>query len=384
MFLSVYLDNAATSFQKPDEVLEAVKDYMRHVGVSAGRGTYRKAQQAEEILNAARTALAELLGVDDASRIIFTSCATESINLALVGVLQRGDHVITSAMEHNAVWRTLKALERARVISISTVPHQEDGSMLVDRIPKLLRKNTRLFVTTHASNVSGTIMPISPLSRIAKRHGALLLVDAAQTAGSVVVDVKKMGIDMLAFTGHKGLMGPQGTGGLYIDRDIYLRPHRYGGSGLESALDHQPDSLPHRHEAGTVNGPGIAGLRDAVEFITGKGVENINQKETELLAYALDKFPRHEALHVYGPADPERRVGIVTFNIEGIRPEETAYFLDEMFEVMVRAGLHCSPQAHRVIGTYPEGAVRMSIGYFNTQQDIDALMDGIYMLLEQI
>lgn len=382
--VSVYLDNAATSHPKPEPVYRAVENYLQEVGVSAGRGSYRQAQQAEDIIWSARTNLAQLLGAEKPDRIIFTSCATDAVNLALFGLLGRWDHAIVGGMEHNSVWRTMHELRRRRGVRFSVIPHAEDGSMRIEQIPRLIRRNTRLIVSTHASNVAGTVMPVARLGQLAAEYNLLLVVDAAQTAGCLPIDVQKMGIDLLAFTGHKGLMGPQGTGGLYIREGIDVHPLLYGGTGTQSAWPHQPRALPHRFEAGTLNGPGIAGLGAALEFILQRGVKSIREHEGQLLDYTLRNLPDSQKLSLYGPGTVDRQVAIVSFNIEATTPEEVSYLLDEMFGVMTRAGLHCSPCAHRVLGTSDWGAVRASFGFFNTTEDVDALIEGIETILDEI
>ncbi len=375
--MSIYLDNSATSYPKPEVVHQAVGDFSRNVGVSSGRGAYQRALKADQIIYQTRSSLAQLFGIDDLTRIAFTFCATDSINLLLFGLLESGDHVIASAMEHNAVWRCLMALQRRGCIEVSTVPHDNSGNMLVEEIPEMVREDTRLIVSTSASNVTGTLMPVRKLGQIADDAGVLFLVDAAQTAGVLPMNVDESGIDMLAFTGHKGLLGPQGTGGFYVREGVNLRPVRYGGTGSESRLERQPDVLPDRFEAGTLNGPGLAGLGAGVDFILKQGVEQIFEKEKELLRHTLEKLSSLEKLTLYGPCDPDRQMAVLSFNIEGLRAEEVTYALDQKYGIMVRAGLHCSPMAHRVIGTIDRGAVRVSFGYFNTQEDVGTLTDAL-------
>jgi len=382
--MQVYLDNAATSYPKPEEVYEAVGRFMREIGVSSGRGAYRKALEADRIIYEARKSLAELFNIKDTKQMVFTSNATEALNLAMKGILSDGDHVITSQMEHNAVWRPLKRLERERGIEITQLPCLSDGSLEdPDPLSVAIRPNTKLVVITHASNVSGTIMPVEKIGKICSENGVPLLVDAAQTAGVLPIDVEAMNIDLLAFTGHKGLLGPQGTGGLYISEGIQLEPLKEGGTGGESILETQPDVLPDRYEAGTLNAAGLAGLRAAVRFILSQGLGNIRTREMKLTAYLLDKLRENDAIRIYGPQDAEKQVGVVSVNIANYQPEEIGYVLDEVYGVMVRTGLHCAPCAHRTIGTIERGTLRISLGYFNTEAEIDYTVQAIGQIAQR-
>lgn len=369
--VGIYMDNAATSFPKPEAVIEAMADFMRNVGASSGRGAYRKALEADKIVFRARQAVARLLGVADVSRVVFTANATESLNLAIKGLLSPGDHVVTTSMEHNAVWRPLKAVERTRGVTISQAPCAHDGTLDPVDIEAFLRPNTRLIVMTHASNVTGTLMPVAEAATIARARGIPLLVDCAQTAGVHPINVERLGLDLVAFTGHKGLMGPTGTGGLYIRGGLDLVPLKDGGTGGDSMLEHQPEWLPDRFEAGTLNVCGIAGLGAGVRFVLEEGVERIREKEAGLLRRLLDGLSEIPGLEVYGPRDPARQVAVVSLNVRGVPAEEVASRLDREYGIMVRAGLHCAPCAHRTIGTIQRGAVRISLGYFNTEGDVD-------------
>jgi len=372
MKTQIYLDNAATSYPKPEEVYEAVNRFMREIGVSSGRGAYRKALKADRVIYEARKSLAELFGVKDAKQIVFASNATEALNLAIKGILSQGDHVITSQIEHNAVWRPLKRLEREKGIEITQIPCLPDGSLeALESVKAAIKPNTSLMVFTHASNVSGTIMPIAEIGKICRESGIPLLVDAAQTAGALPVNVEDMNIDLLAFTGHKGLLGPQGTGGLYIRAGIQLEPLKEGGTGGDSILETQPDILPDRYEAGTLNAAGLAGLRAGVGFILSEGIQNIRKRESELTAYLLDRLREIDAIQIYGPQSPEKQVGVVSINMADYQPEEVGYVLDAVHGIMVRTGLHCSPWGHRTIGTIDRGTLRISLGYFNTEAEID-------------
>lgn len=375
--MSIYLDNAATSYPKPEEVYRAMDSFQRNIGASPGRGTYSKAREADRVVFDARSGLARLFNVDDVSRIVFTANVTESINLVLKGLLGEGDHIITTGMEHNAVWRPLKVLENSLNVKISVLNCPDGKAFDPADLESLLKDETRLVVLNHASNVTGTIMPIKEAGEICARHGVPLLVDAAQTAGVYPIDLAGLNITLLAFTGHKGLLGPTGTGGLYIAPGIELKPLKEGGTGGESLLEHQPDHLPDRFEAGTLNTAGIAGLGAGVEFILNHGVDRIRAHEMELTAYALEQLKTVPGLNICGPDNASEQTAVIAFNFGKIAPEEVTYVLDEVYEIMARSGLHCAPQAHRAIGTVEGGTVRVSFGYFNTGAEVDALISAL-------
>lgn len=380
--MSVYFDNAATSYPKPEKVYRNVDDFQRNIGASPGRGTYSLARKADRIVFAARSLLSDLFNTKDITRIIFTCNVTESINLVLKGLLKEGDHVITTQMEHNAVWRPLKVLESQRNIKISILDCSAGKAFNPLELQKLILPTTSLVVINHASNVTGTLMPLKETGEICAKNNLPLLVDAAQTAGVYPIDVKDQNISLLAFTGHKGLMGPTGTGGLYIAPNIEIQPLKEGGTGSESMLEHQPEHLPDRFEAGTLNTAGIAGLGAGVEFILDHGVDKIRSREMELTAYALEKLKTIPDLIIYGPDSASDRTGVIAFNFKTIAPEEVTYVLDEVYEIMARSGLHCSPQAHRAIGTIKGGTVRISFGFYNNDDEVDQLIDALLEIAE--
>lgn len=382
--MGIYLDNAATTFPKPAVVYEAVLDCLRRVGASAGRGSYRLALEADHLVFETRLALARLFNIGDPARLVFTANATEALNLALKGLLRQGDHVVTSSMEHNAVWRPLKVLERTRGIEITVVPCRPDGTLEVGDVSRALKDRTRLVVLTHASNVVGTVLPVGEIGRITRSRGILLLVDAAQTAGVYPIDVEEMAVDLLAFTGHKGLLGPMGTGGLYLGPGVTLEPLKEGGTGSESLLEEQPAVLPDRYEAGTLNVPGLAGLRAGVQYLLSEGVARVRQREKELTAYLLELLGGVAGLTVYGPRDPERQVGVVSFNLDRVGAERVAFILDDVYDIQVRSGLHCAPQAHRTIGTLDRGTVRIGLGYFTRESDLEALATALKEIAAEI
>ena len=370
----MYLDNAATSYPKPQGMTESVKRFMDEVGTSSGRGAYRKALDADGLVFNTRKSLAGLFNIRDPSRICFTSNVTEALNLAIYGFLEDGDRVITSGLEHNSVWRPLCRMREERNIDLVKIECEAGGNLDFDSYLREIKRGAKLVVMLHASNVIGTILPISEIGKVAHEHEAIFLVDSAQTAGVLPIDVEKDNIDMLAFTGHKGLMGPMGTGGLYIREGIDLRPLIEGGTGGQSILERQPEELPERFEAGTLNVPGIMGLGLAVDFILNESVTKIWKHEKKLTHQLLKGLEEIANVKVYGPRDVEKIVGVISINIEGVEPQEVGYVLDEVYRIMVRTGLHCSPLAHKTIGTIDCGTLRISPGYFNTDQDIANLL----------
>jgi cysteine desulfurase family protein len=378
----VYFDNAATSWPKPAGMIEAMGHYSEMIGGSPGRSGHQRSLDAGRIILETREALAKLFGSNDSLRIAFTKNATEALNIALLGLLQSGDHVITSSMEHNSVMRPLRFLE-TQGVQISVVPCSDDGRLNPEDVRAVIQPRTRLLVVAHASNVTGTIQPIAELGRIARDHGFLFCVDAAQTAGALPIHVEEMAIDLLAFSGHKSLFGPQGTGGLYIREGIekHLRPLMMGGTGSRSEFEVQPDFMPDKYESGTPNTIGLAGLGAGVRFVLAEGVEAIRSEEEGLTKRFLKGLAALKGITVYGPPDAESRTSVVSFNIAGVSPSEAALELDERFGILCRPGLHCAPAAHRTIGTFPQGTIRFGFGYFNTQKDISTGLEAIRSLV---
>ena len=375
--MGIYLDNAATSFPKPKEVATAVYDFMVNNGTSSGRGSYKKAMQSDYIVYECRKLIGKLFNFDNPKKVVFTSNVTDSLNIAMRGILKENDHVITSSLEHNAVWRCLKTLERDINIKIDTVECSKDGITNPQDIKKYIKKDTALIVFTQASNVLGTIQPIREIGAIAREHNIPFLVDSAQSAGAMKIDVKEDNIDILAFTGHKSLLGPMGTGGLIINTDIDIKPLKAGGTGGDSAYEYQPDYYPNHLETGTSNVSGIAGLREAIKFLNEEGIENIHNKEKELTKYALEKLETVKDIEIYGPKDCEKMLSVISFNIKDKRPEDVGSILDQKYNIMLRAGLHCAPTAHSVIGTKERGTLRIGLGYFNEKEDIDKLVEAL-------
>ena len=375
--MGIYLDNAATSFPKPKEVATAVYDFMVNNGTSSGRGSYKKAMQSDYIVYECRKLIGKLFNFDNPKKVVFTSNVTDSLNIAMRGILKENDHVITSSLEHNAVWRCLKTLERDINIKIDTVECSKDGITNPQDIKKYIKKDTALIVFTQASNVLGTIQPIREIGAIAREHNIPFLVDSAQSAGAMKIDVKEDNIDILAFTGHKSLLGPMGTGGLIINTDIDIKPLKAGGTGGDSAYEYQPDYYPNHLETGTSNVSGIAGLREAIKFLNKEGIENIHNKEKELTKYALEKLETVKDIEIYGPKDCEKMLSVISFNIKDKRPEDVGSILDQKYDIILRAGLHCAPTAHSVIGTKERGTLRIGLGYFNEKEDIDKLVEAL-------
>ena len=364
-----YFDNAATSYPKPDEVYSVLIETMRNKGGNPGRGSHRMAIEAFRAVYETRVKLAKLFNIDDPLRIAFTQNATMSLNFAIKGVLEKGDHVITTSLEHNSVLRPLFSMEDQEKVDLTIVEADYQGLISIEDIEKSIQKNTKAIVITHASNLTGTIIPIEKIGEIAKKHGILLIVDASQSAGVLEIDVNKMNIDILCFTGHKSLFGPQGTGGIYLRKGVEIRPLMEGGSGSHSKLKRQPQEMPDLLECGTLNAPAIAALGAGVDFILKTGMENIRKHENEITEAFIKGVKGIEGVRVYGP-ETEKRTPVVTLNIGDIDPAELSALLDEEYDIAVRPGMHCAPLAHRSIGTYETGAVRFSFGYFNTIKEV--------------
>ena len=374
----IYFDNAATSWPKPKAMIKAMTDFNTSVGANPGRSGHRLSVEAGRVIFKAREAVASLLGADDPHSVVFTRNATAGINTVLSGFLLPGDHVITSSMEHNSVMRPLRALER-KGVELGIVRCSASGEIFPDDIVAAFKKNTKMIIITHASNVTGTIMPVEDIAKIAHKAGVILCVDAAQTAGSIPLNVLKNNIDILVFTGHKSLYGPQGTGGFYIRKGLEnkINPLEYGGTGSRSEFEEQPDFMPDRFESGTPNTIGIAGLYAGVSFVAGIGVEAIRAKEAALTQLFIDGIRSVKGVKIYGDTDPTKRTAVVSFTIDGVSPSEISYRLDEEFGILTRPGLHCAPSAHRTIGTFPEGTVRFSFGYFTTEEEIKTATKAI-------
>ena len=378
----IYLDNAATSFPKPESVYEAVYDAMKNKSGNPGRSGHKLSISAGIILDRTRFLLAKLFNVDDEKRIVFTLNATDALNLAINGFLKQGDHVITSSMEHNSVTRPLEHLKQNGIIEITKLEMNPKYGVSLEDINNSIKENTKLIVMTHASNVTGTVNPIAEIGSLCQEKNIAFLVDASQTAGTLDIDVQNMGIDLLAFPGHKGLLGPTGTGGLYISKDIELTPSRYGGTGVFSEERLQPKEMPFYYESGTQNSQSIAGLCAGLEFILDKGVEEIHAHEMSLVKKLVEGLSKIERLKIFGndsfSASVDDRAAVVSISIFGIDCAEVATVLDTSFDIAVRAGLHCAPDAHKSIGTFGSGGtIRLSPGFFTTESEIESCVAAI-------
>ncbi len=375
MTRSVYLDNSATSYPKPESVYRAVDHALRHVGANPGRGGHRPTLEAARLLFEVRETAAQFVHARDPERIAFTSGATEAINIALFGLLAPGDRVVTSTMEHNAVTRPLRVLQE-RGVQIVKVPADARGFLHPAAVREACTDETRMVVLSHCSNVTGTVQPIEEIGPWCRRRGILFLVDAAQSAGLFPLNVEAMGIDLLAVPGHKGLMGPPGTGFLYAHEGVNPLPLTYGGTGAHSHSDLPPVRLPESLESGTLNTPGLAGLKAGIDFLIEQGGA-IRDHEKALMAQLMDGLRTIDGIELYGPLDPLFHGGALSFNLIDRDPSEVGFLLDHQHGIAVRAGLHCAPDAHRTIGTFPRGTVRVSPGCFNTVEEIDYFVASV-------
>lgn len=372
----IYMDNGATSFPKPQEVLETLIDVTANYCANPGRsGHFMAARTAQEIYKT-RLAAAQLFNIEDAGRIVFTKNCTESLNLALKGILREGDHVVTTSMEHNSVIRPLIEL-RKKGVSTTFISCRQDGSVSTEDIKSAIRKNTKLIVMTAASNVTGTIMPLEETGRIAVRRGVLFMVDGAQGAGHMELDVKKNHIDILAAPGHKGLLGAQGTGLLYIREGIEIQPLLAGGTGSKSKQEEQPQDFPEGYEAGTVNAPGIIALGAAIRFINRIGVRAIENHERKLTQKLQTGLKKIAGVQLYGPENVADKTAVIAMNIRGIDCEEAAGLLNDKYGIAVRAGFHCSPRAHETIGTADTGCIRICPGFYTSEKELEAVIRAI-------
>ena len=381
----IYLDNAATSWPKPPEVARAMSHFLTEVGANPGRSGHRLSVEAARIVYEAREAAAVLFNAPDPMRVVFQPNATGALNLALRGLLRPGDHVITSSVEHNSMMRPLRALEQEGV-EVSVVPCSPEGFLDPAAIAAALRSCTVMIALNHASNVVGSLLPVAAVGQIARERGLLLLVDAAQTAGAYPIDVQADAIDLLAFTGHKSLCGPMGTGGLFIGERVdleKLEPLVHGGTGSRSEHEEQPDFLPDRFESGTLNAVGLAGLEAGLRWVREQGIEAIRTHEAELTRQLIDGLGELPDTIVYGGRDPALQTATVSFNLAGMAPSEVGLRLDEDHGIMCRVGLHCAPAAHRTIGTFPTGTVRFGLSAFTTPAEIQTALQAVDQLARE-
>lgn len=381
MLDKIYLDNAATSGKKPEAVYRAVEDCLRNISANPWRSGHSLSVAASRIVFEARVAVAELIGAADCESVIFTSNATESLNIALKGCLNAGDHVITTSMEHNSVIRPLHHLEKERRVEISVVQCDRDGNLDIKSLERAFKPNTRMVAIIHGSNVTGGIFPLDEVVDVTHANGAIVLVDGSQTVGYLDYNVEKMKIDLLAFSGHKALMGPMGIGCLYVRRGLEVRGLKQGGTGSKSEQEKHPDFLPDRLEAGTPNLPGIAGMMAGVRFVKSVGLYQIRSHGASLVGMLYETLSSIKEVRVLGMGYKGIRTPIISFTVEGMDPAEVGWRLEKEHGIMGRVGLCCSPLAHRTLGSYPAGAVRLSVGYFNTVDEIEKTMQAVKMVV---
>ncbi|WP_028320903.1 aminotransferase class V-fold PLP-dependent enzyme [Desulfatiglans anilini] len=377
----IYLDNAATTFPKPRAVLEQMLEIYSRMGVSPGRGSYDLAVEAEGLVQETRRKVAALFRAPDADHVIFAQNATDALNLALQGIVRPGDHVLSTRLEHNSVLRPLYHLRQRGWIEYDLVPFDGEGFVDPDAIALGIKSNTRLVVVCHASNVLGTVQTIPEIGRICAERGVPLIIDAAQSAGVIPIDMEGWEVAGVAFTGHKSLLGPTGIGGLALDPKLEIASTRFGGTGVDSKSLVHTQTFPHRLEAGTVNLLGIIGLSAGIDFLLAEGIEAVHTHEMRLLDRLYEGLSQIDRVQVFGQlGDPSRHVGLLTLNIKEISPEDAGMILDADFNIAARTGLHCAPLVHERFGTYPHGAVRFSLGPFNTLGEIDRTLEAMAMI----
>ena len=379
----IYLDNASTSFPKAPTVATAMSDYITNRGININRGSYALAYDVEDIIYTTRQRLHTLFNGHDPSHVIFTQNVTMSLNMVIKGLLKAGDHVLVSSMEHNAVMRPLTQL-LDKGIAFDIIPCDKTGSIQLESMDSLIRPNTVAMIINHASNVCGTIQPLESIGSICKAHNLQFIVDAAQTAGVIPIDVKACHIDALCFTGHKGLLGPQGIGGIILTKEMAqtLTPLIAGGTGSFSHLETMPAHMPDAFEAGTLNLPGIIGLNEGLAYIESVGMENIHNHELALSKTFLEGLQEIEHINILGKQNLQDRTAVVSITIDGMDAASIAYELESTYHIMTRVGLHCAPRAHQTLGTYPEGTVRFSFGYANTLKDVEDALSALHTIVK--
>lgn len=381
--MSIYLDNSATSWPKPAGVISSITAYISEYGGSPGRSGHHFATKAAHEVLQTRELIASLFNCPAAERVMFSANATHALNFAIKGILIQGDHVIISHMEHNAVFRTVSFLQSEGLISFDIAHCNEQGFLDTKHLKSLIRKNTRMIICIHGSNAAGTIQNIADIGAICNEHDILFLVDAAQSAGFVPIDMVEDHIDLLAFTGHKKLYGPTGIGGLCLKDEIAIRTLIHGGTGSKSDLAEHPMVYPDRLEAGTINAVGVIGLKAGIEYILDKGINNIRKTLTDLTNYFIAECTQIDNVSIYGPTISENRLPLISMNIKNMKPTDLAAILDKEYGIMVRAGLHCSPLAHQTIGTFPNGTLRFSFGCFSTDDEVKYAIESLKKIVSQ-
>ncbi|MFO8192746.1 MAG: aminotransferase class V-fold PLP-dependent enzyme [Bacillota bacterium] len=374
---NIYFDNAATSWPKPETVYHSAEIHMRSAFGNPGRSGHTRTLAADRLIYRVREKTADFFNIADPARIAFTLNATDALNMAIKGLLEKGDHVLYTAMEHNAVLRPLTRLKTEGIIETTMIPCSDEGDPDLVFLENAYRPSTRLLIINHASNVVGTIVPIKRMIESAHQRGVPALVDTAQSAGCIKIDIQADDIDLLAFTGHKSLLGPTGTGGLYVRPGLDLKPLREGGTGSQSELDLQPENMPERLEAGTLNSTGLAGLLAGIDYIEDRGLDNIHDQEKKIRAYLYERLLDIKGITVFGPPETDRCTCVVSFNLGDTDCGSLGHILENRYGIFCRTGLHCAPYAHRTIGTFPAGTVRISPGIFTKTDDIDYFIKAL-------
>ena len=377
----IYLDNAATTMRKPQEVVDAVMNAMCSMG-NAGRGAHAASLSASRVIYNTRESLARFFGAENPKQIVFTNNSTESLNIAIKGLFEPGDHAVTTMLEHNSVLRPLYEMQE-KGVEVTIVKSNKKGTISYEELEEAVKDNTKAIVITNASNLTGNYVDVKRVGEIAKKKGVLLVVDASQTAGVYPINVKEMNIDILCFTGHKSLLGPQGTGGLYVREGLKLRPLKCGGSGVQTYLKKHPDDMPTALEAGTLNGHGIAGLGAAIEYLEKEGIDNIREKELQHMWHFYNGIKDIPGVKVYGDFDTEVRCPVVTLNIGDYDSSEVSDELLMTYGISTRPGAHCAPLMHEALGTVEQGAVRFSFSHYNTEEEVETAINAIRELAEE-
>lgn len=377
----IYMDNAATTMRKPQEVVDAVMNAMCSMG-NAGRGAHAASLSASRVIYNTRESLARFFGAENPKQIVFTNNSTESLNIAIKGLFEPGDHAVTTMLEHNSVLRPLYEMQE-KGVEVTIVKSNKKGTISYEELEEAVKDNTKAIVITNASNLTGNYVDVKRVGEIAKKKGVLLVVDASQTAGVYPINVKEMNIDILCFTGHKSLLGPQGTGGLYVREGLKLRPLKCGGSGVQTYLKKHPDDMPTALEAGTLNGHGIAGLGAAIEYLEKEGIDNIREKELQHMWHFYNGIKDIPGVKVYGDFDTEVRCPVVTLNIGDYDSSEVSDELLMTYGISTRPGAHCAPLMHEALGTVEQGAVRFSFSHYNTEEEVETAINAIRELAEE-
>jgi cysteine desulfurase family protein len=373
----IYLDNAATTFPKPPEVLEEMFETYKHLGVSPGRGSYDLSVEAEAFVNGVRRQICKFFGGDDPSRVAFAYNATDALNTLIQGLVEPGCHVVSSRLEHNSVLRPLHYLHQQGLISLDFIPFDNNGFIHPEDVAKAIKPKTRLVILTHGSNVLGTVQPVDQIGAICGERGIALILDVTQTAGILPIDMEKWGVSAVAFTGHKSLLGPTGIGGLVLRRNLEVRTTRFGGTGMDSQSLIHSQSYPYRLEAGTINFLGVIGLAAGLRYLQSQGIERLYAHEMVLTKHLLDGLTSLKGVHLYCTRTLENHLPLLLCNIKGMDPEQVSTILDGDFGIAARSGLHCAPLVHQDLGTSPKGGVRFSLGPFNTADEIERVLEAM-------